>query len=162
MQERTFSAAGTLWREHTVVIVDTVDFVVHVHGERYPVEAFVANAAPETARMVGFAHRLQNHFHDKMPADCTLFRRLLKAGVLEREMEGVRSVPDIGNEIVPNYHVVFFAVDPSMYVVEGLSPESASARTADETVCVIQVTHGLTGRSRSGYLLLAGVTDAWN
>ena len=58
------------------------------------------------------------------------------------------------------YHVVFLAVDSAVHVVEGLSPEGTSARTADETVGVVQVAHGLAGRSRAGYLLFAGVADA--
>lgn len=80
---RTFSAAGTLRRKHAVVIVNTVDLIVHVHGERNSVQALVADAASEAPRVVGFPHGLQDHFHDEVTADCTLFRRLLEARVLK-------------------------------------------------------------------------------
>lgn len=42
-----------------MVIVDAVDFIVNVNRERHAVEAFVAHATSEAARMIGFAHRLQ-------------------------------------------------------------------------------------------------------
>lgn len=60
------------------------------------------------------------------------------------------------------YHVVFLAVDPAVHVVEGLSPEGTPTGAADEAVGVVEVAHGLAGRSGTGYLLLAGVADAWN
>lgn len=43
-----------------MIVVDTVDFIIHVHREWNTVEAFVANAATETSGMVRFAHCLKN------------------------------------------------------------------------------------------------------
>lgn len=54
----TVSAGGALGREHAMVIVDAVDLVVDVDGERDAVQALVAHAAPETTRMVGLPHGL--------------------------------------------------------------------------------------------------------
>jgi hypothetical protein len=42
-----------------VVIVDAVDLIVDINRERNAVEALIAHATPEAARMIGFAHRLQ-------------------------------------------------------------------------------------------------------
>lgn len=43
-----------------MVVVDAVDLVVNVDSERDPVETFVADTAAEAARMVRFAHGLQD------------------------------------------------------------------------------------------------------
>lgn len=58
--ECTFSTTCTLRRIHAVVVVDTVNPIVYVHSERDSVQAFIAYAATETARMIRFPHRLQN------------------------------------------------------------------------------------------------------
>ena len=41
-------------------VVDAVDLVVEVDGEGHPVEAVVAHAAAEAARVVKVAHGLKN------------------------------------------------------------------------------------------------------
>lgn len=49
-------------------VVDAVDLVVEVNGERHAVQAVIAHAATKAARMVRFAHRLKNlcreEFHE--------------------------------------------------------------------------------------------------
>lgn len=48
----TFATAGALGRKHAMIIVDTIDLVIHVHGEGHTIEAFIANAAAKAARMI--------------------------------------------------------------------------------------------------------------
>lgn len=48
----TFATAGALGRKHAMIIVDTIDLVIHVHGEGHAIEAFIANAAAKAARMI--------------------------------------------------------------------------------------------------------------
>lgn len=43
-----------------MVVVDAVDQIIHVHGERHTIQTLVAHAAPEAARVVRFAHRLKD------------------------------------------------------------------------------------------------------
>lgn len=54
------AAGGAQGGEQRVVVVDAVDFGVHVDGEGDAVEADVAHAATETTRVVGLAHRLED------------------------------------------------------------------------------------------------------
>ena len=60
-------------------VVDTVDLVVEVNGERNTVEAFIADAASEAAWMEGLSDGLENAFHDEMATDSTLLRGLLES-----------------------------------------------------------------------------------
>ena len=43
-----------------VVVFDTVDVVLNVHGERHSVQTFFTHHAAETAGMVGLAERLED------------------------------------------------------------------------------------------------------
>ena len=52
-------ARRALGREDPVEVVDAVDLVVEVDGEGDPVETVVADAAAETAGVVGLTHSLQ-------------------------------------------------------------------------------------------------------
>lgn len=58
------------------------------------------------------------------------------------------------------HQIVLLAVHPSMNIVESLSPQSPSARAADEAVGVVQVAHRLTRLPRSRHLLLARMANA--
>lgn len=40
--------------------MDAVNLIVDVDGERHSIQALTADAAPEAARVVRFAHRLQD------------------------------------------------------------------------------------------------------
>ena len=41
-------------------VIDAIDLVVKVHGEGYPIQTVVADAAAEATRVVGVAHGLQD------------------------------------------------------------------------------------------------------
>lgn len=56
----TFATTGTLWRVHTVIVVDAIDLVVHINCEWNAVEALVADTTAEASRMIRFSHRLKN------------------------------------------------------------------------------------------------------
>lgn len=43
-----------------MIVSDTVDVVLHVHGEGHAIQALVAHGAPEAARVVGLAEGLQD------------------------------------------------------------------------------------------------------
>lgn len=58
-EDRT-GTGGTLWCKNRVVISDTVDVVLHVHSEGYPVQALVAHRAPEAAWVVGLPKGLKD------------------------------------------------------------------------------------------------------
>lgn len=55
---QTFSTASTFRSKHAVIIVDTVNFIVHINGEWNTIQTFIANTTTEAAWMVGFSHRL--------------------------------------------------------------------------------------------------------
>lgn len=80
-EDRT-GTGGTLWCKNRVVISDTVDVVLHVHSEGYPVQALVAHRAPEAAWVVGLPKGLKDHLHDEVSTHATLVSRLLEPGVL--------------------------------------------------------------------------------
>ena len=54
----TFTTGGTLWGKNPMEVVDTVDLVVEVNGERHTIEAFIADTAAEASRMEGFSDGL--------------------------------------------------------------------------------------------------------
>ena len=60
------TTGSTLGGKNPMEVVDTVDLVVKVNGERNTVEALIADAAAEAAWMEGFSDCLQNAFHDEM------------------------------------------------------------------------------------------------
>lgn len=43
----------TLGGQHLVIISDTIDLVLRVHGERNPIQTFITDDAAETARVIG-------------------------------------------------------------------------------------------------------------
>ena len=85
-------------------VINTVNFVVKVHGEGNTVKALVADAAAETTRVERLADRLENALHDQVTAYPTFLRGLLETGV----------------------EVVFLAVDLPIDIVERLSTKSAA------------------------------------
>jgi hypothetical protein len=141
-----------------VIVVYAIYFIVHVDGEWNTIQTFVADAASETARMIAFAHSLQDHLHNKMATNCTLFSRLLEARVLQDRGQDYKKIKLYLSQ--SNYQIVLFTINPSMHIVECLSAQCTTARTADEAVCVVQIAHSLTGRASARHLLLAGVTNA--
>lgn len=54
----SFATRGTLWCKHSMIIIDTVNFVVNVHRKWNSVQTLVADAASEASRMIRLAHRL--------------------------------------------------------------------------------------------------------
>jgi len=66
-----------------VIIVDAVDLIVDIDRERNTVQAFIAHATPEAARMIGFAHRLQylRKARDDVIELQTIFQRMIMTGV---------------------------------------------------------------------------------
>ena len=72
------TTGGTLWGKNPMEVVDTVDLVVEVNGERDTIEAFIADAAAEASRMEGFSDGLQNALHDKVAANSTFLGGLLE------------------------------------------------------------------------------------
>lgn len=58
------------------------------------------------------------------------------------------------------YQIVLLAVNPAVNVVEGLSAQRTTTGATDEAVGVVQVPHGLAGRSGAGNFLLARVTNS--
>ncbi len=121
-----------------VIIVDAVNLVLNIDRERHAVKALVADATPETARVVAFAHSLEDHLHDRVLADGALLGRLLE----------------------PGPQVVLLAVHLAVDVVEGLAAQGAPARAADEAVGVVEVAHGLARLARACHPLAARVADA--
>lgn len=51
-RQRTFAAAGALGRKHAMVVIDAVNLMIHIHGEGHAVQALIADAAAEAARMI--------------------------------------------------------------------------------------------------------------
>ena len=60
-----------------VEVVDAVDSIGGVDGERNAVQAEVANDAGETLRMVGFAGGAQNSIQDRFRADAAFLQAVL-------------------------------------------------------------------------------------
>lgn len=57
-RSNSLSARSTLRREHSVVIVDAIYFIVNVNGERYTIKTLVANATSKAPGMIGLPHSL--------------------------------------------------------------------------------------------------------
>ena len=55
----SFTTGGTFRRKHSVVIVYTINFIVHIHGEGNTVKTFVANATSKASWMIRLPHCLQ-------------------------------------------------------------------------------------------------------
>lgn len=134
----SLSTRRALRREHSVVIVYTIDLIVNVDREGYAIETLVADAAPEAARVIRFAHGLQYHFHDEVAANRAFLGRLLKTGI----------------------QVILLAIDPPMNVVEGFAAESPSAGTAYEAIGMIEIAHCLTCLSGAGHFLTTCMANA--
>ena len=90
-----------------MIIIDTVDFIIHVYCKWHPIETLVTNAAPKATRMIWFSHSLKNLqirdlrtrmmivmptnaelkmkrtncFHYKMTTERAAFRSLLKSAI---------------------------------------------------------------------------------
>lgn len=56
----SFTATGTLWGVHTVVVIHAINLIIHVHGEWHSVQTLIAHTAPEAAGMVAGTHRLKD------------------------------------------------------------------------------------------------------
>lgn len=54
----TFATAGALWCKHAMIVINTVNFIIHIDGEWNAVQAFIADTASEAARMIRFSHGL--------------------------------------------------------------------------------------------------------
>ena len=117
----TLTARRTFGSEYPVEVIDTIDFVVKVHGEGNSVQAIVAYTTTEAAGMVSFPYGLKNALHYQVSADFALLRGLLETRV----------------------KIVLFAVDLSVDVVESLASECASAGATDKAGSVVQVSHSL-------------------
>lgn len=80
----SLSTRRALGRKHSVVIVYTIDLIVDVDREGHAVEAFVAHATPEAARVIRLAHGLQylwgarrRHYTELQWVDLTLWMIML-------------------------------------------------------------------------------------
>jgi hypothetical protein len=67
--------------EDLVEVLDAVDAVGGVDGERDPVEAFAADHTAETLGVVGFARGAQDAIQDRLLTHATFFQ-----GVLEKNL----------------------------------------------------------------------------
>lgn len=52
-----------------VVVLDTVDVVLHVHGERHSIQTLFTHHAAETARMVGLSESLEDLDSERREAE---------------------------------------------------------------------------------------------
>ena len=121
-----------------VIIHNAINLVLHINSKRHAVKALIANATPETARVVALPHRLQNHLHDWVLTNSTLLRCLLK----------------------PSPQVIFFAVHSPVNVVESFAAQCPPAGATDEAVCVVKVAHCLACLASACHSLSARVADA--
>lgn len=92
-----------------------------------------------------------------MTANVAFLGRLLEARILLRKTP--ISMTTRRTNQCQTHQIVFLAVDSAVNVVESFSPQRPSARTANEAVGVIEITHSLACLSRASHLLLACVAD---
>lgn len=161
----TFATASALWSKHAVIVVHAIDLIIHVYGERDPVQALVAYATTKTTRMIRFAHRLQYHLHDEVAADGTFLGSLLETGILVETQTRNKAISlftfSLQSQNTTNtHHVVLLAVNLSVHIVKCLSAQCPTARTTDKAVRVIQIAHGLACLTGARHLFAARMTDA--
>lgn len=57
------------------------------------------------------------------------------------------------------YKIVFFAIYSAMYVIKRFSSECSTTWTANETICMIQISHSLACLSSTCYFFTTSMTD---
>lgn len=96
-----------------------------------------------------------------MSTNCTFLRCLLKSRILKRKSGGKYKLW-ILLEFPLNkssHHVIFFAINSTMNIVERLSPQSSAAGAANEAIGVIEISHCLTRLTSSSHFISASVTN---
>lgn len=78
----------------------------------------------------------------------------------KRNRQSAQTATD--NKNLRSDHVIFFAINFSVYIVKRLASQRSGTRTADETVGVIQIAHCLASGSSTSHFITARVTNAWN
>lgn len=56
----TFSTASAFWSKHCVIIIDTIDFIIHINGKWNSIQTLIADTAAKATGMIRFAHCLEN------------------------------------------------------------------------------------------------------